>query len=397
MKKLFPILIGIALIALPSMAFAGVTGTPHDLGATEGPCISCHIPHGAQGGVGEFLWPSTPSSAYSDQRNLCVTCHDGNGTEPGFATVFDANLEQHKFPTAMSIPDCSGDSACHDVHNQGASGQFLQVGLTSGSFCITCHDATPYNANTLGDHTAGTEHEMTGGFSCENCHVIHGAPTQHASGGIAQPILLSDNLTGTYYGDFCISCHLGVAPDSMAFGDTSGTPRWYGGVASGDSAIYSEILVDGNELRHPTQGGVDAITGCNECHDPHQPTVTTPTNDFILTTNNKDSEFCISCHSGALTPPAKITIGDGSTHFVGVPSSDTINGNASPALPWADEIDDDGDVGADYANTTANMMVCETCHSVHRNGVTGPTDHIFFLRHTYAGSGLCGECHTDNI
>ncbi len=394
MKKLFPVLIGIALFALPSMAIAGVSGTLHDLGATEGPCISCHIPHGAQGGVGGFLWPSTPDGSYSDQRSLCVTCHDGTGDEPGFTTVFDLSLQQHKFPSVMSIPDCSGDDACHDVHNQGTDGQFLQVAQTSASFCITCHDATQWN-NTHGDHTAGTQHQMTGGFSCENCHVIHGAPADaNPVGGLTNPILWSSNSDGTNYGPFCVSCHQGTAPDTITFSDIL-----YGGTAASDTFTYTEIVVNGDELKHPTQGGNSgnpAITGCDECHDPHNSATAPTVYDFALIENNKDSDYCESCHSGLSGNPG-ITVGDGSTHYVGTGHPDTLNNGLSPALPWADEIDDDGDVGPDYTGATADMMVCETCHSVHRNGVAGPAGSTNFLRNTYASSTLCGECHTDNL
>jgi hypothetical protein len=53
-------------------------------------------------------------------------------------------------------------------------------------------------------------------------------------------------------------------------------------------------------------------------------------------------------------------------------------------------------VGADWAGATANRMVCETCHSVHRQGNAG-VEAEFFLRHENGASNqICQACHTDN-
>lgn len=398
MNRFFAILVGFAVIALSTTAIAGVTGTEHDLSTgNEGPCIYCHVPHGAAGGVGEYLWPTTPSSAYLDQRNLCVTCHDGAGSEPGFTTVFDATLQQHKFPSNMTTPDCSGDGACHDVHNQAvANNRFLSVTATGGSYCVTCHDATSFPGYTLDDQTAGTQHPMTGGFSCENCHIIHGAEVDaFPPSGVTHPILLESNSDGSgVNGTFCVSCHQGTAPGP----DTLDVGTIYGGVAASDTFTYVEATVDGTEDKHPTEGGDHggpAITGCNECHDPHNAATAPASYDFALQETNTDSDFCESCHSG-LTGDALVTVGDGSTHYIGLVDSAGMNSSTSPYLPWSDEIDDDGVVGPDYTSPSADWVVCESCHSVHRNALQGATG-TNFLRNTYQSSTICGQCHTDNI
>ena len=72
-----------------------------------------------------------------------------------------------------------------------------------------------------------------------------------------------------------------------------------------------------------------------------------------------------------------------------------MNNGLTPALPWANQIDEDGTAGSDYAGATANNMVCETCHSVHRQG--NATNPQYFLRHENGATNqLCRACHTLN-
>jgi predicted CXXCH cytochrome family protein len=273
------------------------------------------------------------------------------------------------------------------VHDN-TNGDFLAVD-TSGvdNPCEACHNATPAIANSWGDHTtaAGGNHQMTvGTFECNQCHTVHGATAQtNQIGTLTAPILLADNNT-TYYGDFCISCHSGTAPT----GGTVGA----GGVAASDQFNYAEVNNDGTELKHPTINTTGwagtGVGGCNKCHDVHNPGSTTT---HLLLASNIDSAYCMSCHDGASAPGT--TGGGGGSHYTGIPTNVSMNTlTAGNALPWADQIDDDGNVGDDYVGATANMMVCETCHSAHRAGADG-----YFLRNVNgATNAICSRCHVDN-
>ncbi len=379
-KKLITTTIVLACILVPMVALGGVAGSDHDLSAgAQELCFACHVPHNASG---DKLWSSTPSGTFSGVADLCYTCHDGSITTIGQGTVFNATLEQHLTVGA----DCSADDGCHDVHNQNpnGTGRFLLVTETNNSYCETCHDATPYTgAGALGDHTAGITHFTSGTFTCNQCHTIHGATAQTTQiGALTAPILLDDNNT-TYYGDFCVSCHNGTAPTAAAVGT--------GGVAATDVFDYSENVADGTETMHPTitVGGGTPVGGCNKCHDVHDPTGTAF--GYILMEDNANSTYCVSCHGAAGAPAV-----GANTHFVGIPSDANMNNGLTPAMPWANQIDEDGTAGVDWATATANNMVCETCHSVHRQGNQG-VDAEFFLRHENGNlNQICSSCHTAN-
>jgi len=375
-------MVGLSLLLLPSLVFAGVSGSDHDLtGSGERLCMTCHIPHNAQG---DKLWARTPSGTFGGVMDLCYTCHDGSVTSVGVTTVFDITKEQHLTVGA----DCSGSGACHDVHNQNpnGTGRFVVVTRTNNSYCETCHDATMFpGAEPLGDHTAGITHYTNGTtFTCNQCHSIHGTVAQTTNPpGLTNPILLVDNNPTTYYGAFCVSCHNGTAPPSPMPGT--------GGVAATDVYDYSESDFSGSETKHPTTAwnGVWGSPGCDKCHDAHDPTGTA--SGYILMTDNTDSGYCVSCHDGATAPAV-----GANTHYTGIPSDVNMNNGLSPALPWANQIDEDGNVGADWASATANMMVCESCHSVHRQGNTGVDANYFLRWENGATNQLCSACHTAN-
>lgn len=365
--KLALVLSSAVLVCMWGVSQAGIDGSDHDLGGKI--CQQCHIPHNAQG---EKLWFETPSGTFTGIQDLCYSCHDGSPSSTGQTTVFNASKEQHIGFGASG--DCD---ACHDPHEQNPllSGKFTHTDINAGAdgtYCTPCHDATPYAGNTLGDHTAGSQHYTSGTtFTCYQCHTLHGATPQSTNpAGLTNPILLADNEPGAYYGAFCISCHNGSAP-------SAGMPGT-GGVAASDVHDYTMAQVDGSETAHPTTAAT--IGGCDYCHDPHQPGATT---DHILLETNNDSAYCRSCHTGGGGTAI------GSSHPDNqVPSDVGMNSTTSPFLPWSDEINDDDLDGVDYAGATGDLVVCESCHSVHRKGTDGP-----LLRDANAANELCGSCH----
>lgn len=392
MRRLGLLTTALILLAFPVSSFAGVAGSDHDLTLSgEKLCFACHIPHNA---LGDKLWAQTPSGTFTGVQDLCYTCHDGSVTTVGSGTAFNAALEQH---TNVGT-DCSGAGACHDVHNQNpnGTGRFLVVSDADadGAYCDECHGATPFTgAEGLGDHTAGITHVTAGtapapaGFTCNGCHTPHGATAQTTNPpGLTNPILLEDNQSGAFYGEFCISCHNGVAPAEAVTGT--------GGIAAADVFDYSEATNDGTETKHPSTSttGTSPIGGCNACHDVHDPAGTEY--GYILKQDNTVSAFCTDCHtSGTLNAP----LVGANTHYTGVPTDITINNGLTPPLPYAQEIDDDGNPGGDWVGQPLlvnNAVVCETCHSVHRNGAASPGG--YFLRHENTNNEICQACHSAN-
>jgi predicted CXXCH cytochrome family protein len=380
-KRFLVITAGLAVLVTPVVGLAGIQGSDHDLtGTGEKLCFACHIPHNA---LGDKLWASTPSGTFTGVQDLCYTCHDGSVTSIGATTAFNTLLEQHITVGA----DCSGPSgSCHDVHNQNpnTTGRFLVVTETNNSYCETCHDATQFpGAEGLGDHTAGITHFTNGTtFTCVQCHSVHGATPQTTNpAGLTNPVLLDDNQPGAYYGDFCISCHNGTAPAEGTVGS--------GGVAATDVFDYSESTNDGTEWKHPTTSttGGTPVGGCDKCHDVHDPTGTAA--GYLLMADNTNSAYCLSCHSQAGAPAV-----GANTHYTGQPADVNMNSGLNPALPWANQIDEDGVAGADWASATANEMVCESCHSVHRQGFQ--TTPAYLLRDDNSNNEICQACHSTN-
>ncbi len=380
MSRLHLIIVGLVILAIPVAGLAGVAGSDHDLtGSGEKLCFACHIPHNA---LGDKLWGATAGAAFGGVADLCYTCHDGSVTSVGSGTVFNVALEQH----ATVGSDCSGPSgSCHDVHNQNpnSSGRFLVVTETNGSYCETCHDATQFpGAEALGDHTAGLTHDTNGTtFTCNQCHSVHGATPQTTNpAGLTNPVLLADNQPGAYYGAFCISCHNGTAPTPAVVGS--------GGVAASDVFDYAEGTADGTESKHPTitTATTNPVGGCNKCHDVHDPAGTAY--GYLLLADNANSAYCTSCHNAAGAPAV-----GGNTHPTGIPADVNMNSGLTPALPWANQVDEDGNVGADWGAATANHMGCETCHSVHREGYLAAPS--YFLRQDNTNNEICQACHID--
>jgi predicted CXXCH cytochrome family protein len=382
----------IALVVLISVFAFGesvqseIQGSDHDLsGAGTKLCDACHTPHNARG---EALWSSTTSGEFTGVADLCYSCHDGSITDVGSTTAFDPTKDQH----IMVGSDCSAADGCHDVHNQNPNmtGRFLVAGLNriNNSYCEPCHNETPFaGAEHLGVHNTANSHYTDGTtFICESCHSMHGAVMQTVNPlDLTNPILLSDDNVGESYGEFCVSCHDGIAPPPAVPGT--------GGVASIDPFDYTETVNDGTQSKHPTYttGGSHPIDGCGACHVEmcrNAPALEL----YDLKQNNTNSAYCVSCHSTGGAPH----LGD-NTHFSqGVPSDPSMNDGISPPLPWSNEIDEDGNPGPDWVSATTNMMTCETCHSVHRQGFTG-VDAGYLLRYPDDNlNTLCRACHTDN-
>ena len=164
----------------------------------------------------------------------------------------------------------------------------------------------------------------------------------------------------------------------------------YPKIAASDAMNYAETDLGPDANQHPTYSTTSgqAVSGCNHCHNVHDANEATPP-AYLLYADNTDSAYCTSCHSAAGAP--SVTGGGGATHFTGVPTVAIDNSGFIPYLPFADDLDEDGTVGQDWSTATANSMICETCHSVHRNGQIG-----YALRQTnYANSTLCTTCHNN--
>ncbi len=383
-KRILLTLVALSLLTAP--AFAAVSGSAHDIGGSK-QCEACHVPHNAS--QTDKLWAGTAGTGYTDVGNLCWTCHNASGIANTVSVdVMNTSLRNHLHGGASSITDCSGVDACHDVHTQNpnATGKFLQVAAQNGSYCQTCHDGTAPNAvgadfsaaDAQGDHTsAATNHELTA-VNCEDCHDVHGAAVQTTSTEDTK-ILRADNTNG-YWGGVCVACHeTGVLTGASA-------------VSSDVWGFYTQATNDGSELTHPTTATAEGAhpgfqaDGCNVCHDVHGANFA----DKLLPENNANSQSCVVCHSSGGNGP---DVGTSTHPTPDMSAQNTRNQGGTNAMPWAQQIDEDGVGGADWAAATTDLMVCETCHSVHGRGVGTESDH--FLRNANDDNQICTVCHAN--
>ena len=366
MIKFLPVYIALGVLFFtPCISYAGVANSPHDMystgkGTNPNVCSYCHIPHNA---AGDKIWSDwgnevqLTGGSSTVIGNMCYTCHDGTVTDVGQNTVFNTYYQQHEISAGK---DCN---MCHTVHDN-TNGMFSIVPKTQSTntamatYCETCHDSTMYTgAEALGDHLAGTEHPYKddGGvldWSCNICHMMH-AGAQGSTEEVSNPILrvtITDSI-------FCQWCHY----DKMS--------------VEGDGVTQ-------DHTQHPANLGYFNSWGkveCRSCHDVHQPDVTGRA--ALLVDDNVDSAFCVTCHeeTSTINGPA---IG-GNSHPVG--AAFTTIGDT----PSGSDIDDDDDGSPDYPGNS-EVIVCETCHSVHDKNADAPA-----LRVTNEASALCVNCHSD--
>lgn len=209
MKKLIVLLV-LAVIASP--AFAGVSGTPHDLSttasttATDEICVFCHTPHGSAG-TGNLLWNRSFGSstfAASDLYNSLTLESTSNPNTT--ATV----------PTVVAASDAPLCLSCHDG-SQTLSALTNPPNAVSGTLAVTEAIQAATNGVNLGtsmtnDHPIGMNYADAAGSDagiiagaapylnngnmwCSSCHDVH----DNSNG----EFLLVDNAGS----NLCLTCH----------------------------------------------------------------------------------------------------------------------------------------------------------------------------------------------
>lgn len=391
MCKLKVIIMGVAIILLPTFGFTGVTGSDHDLSfanrldaagsITINKCMSCHTPHGAEN-QGQLWNIGTSVATIGD---LCNSCHDGTIETVG-AAVF-TTPSKHLNADGTSATDkalCSGTDgeSCHDVHNQNpnTTGKFL----VSGTNCQTCHVLG--NAAGAPVRAGAGNHDQTN-VTCTTCHAgttVHSNPTTVTQSGSAETEagswLLNVDNRNTYWGGACVACHEGTAPYVGVLPINGLTTGTYDNNAQASTQRHSTRGDSGDH------GIAAAMTGCNECHYMHDGSAS---NEQGLREINGDSAYCISCHDGTPGP----SVGS-NTH----PAGPTETGYTTQVtnFPDGNNVNDDPRAGNnDYGSLgTDNAIICETCHSVHRDP-TGDGD-PFLRGNNTAANEICASCHTTN-
>lgn len=188
-------LIPIILLAIGTIAIAGIRNSKHDLrpsssdsgqditGLTE-ICKPCHVPHNGRNSDDGLLWNHTyTTSAFvfydgttgpiTGESKLCLGCHDGvtgvdnyrggpnnnTGMIASYANltlnlqddhpvgiIYPANgtvgfNNQESVTSTLKLPNGNVEcSSCHNPHdNTTGNGKFQRIDNTGSILCLTCH------------------------------------------------------------------------------------------------------------------------------------------------------------------------------------------------------------------------------------------------------------------
>jgi predicted CXXCH cytochrome family protein len=201
------LVVATALIALPTIAFAGIAGSAHDLSLGLGGgeiCNICHTPHDADATVSDApLWDHavTATAAFtlyssttldatvgqpSGVSKLCLSCHDGTvavdafGGAAGTTLIGAIGTGSGDFGT-----DLSNDHPISFTYNTALSG-------TDGEL----FDPSTDLSGLPGGGTIAADMLFSDQMECASCHDVHNA-VPHDN------LLLMDNAGSA----LCLTCH----------------------------------------------------------------------------------------------------------------------------------------------------------------------------------------------
>lgn len=235
-----------ALAILPLAAFAGVTGTKHDLsvsstyvtstGGNVPVCKYCHTPHSAM--ATKLLWNHTDTAAT---------------TYTWATTTFSSGTP---VPSAITY-NTKKCFACHD--GTVALGALLQLnGLTAATF-----GGTDVSAGKL---IAGTGQDIVNPAAMDGNHPVSipypGSPAAYNG------ITTVASLVG-YFAETATGC---TSPSGLC-------------TTAATNGVKVNLIKD---TVNPTAYGIE----CSSCHDPHD-----TTNGYFLRVTNTGSAICLACHN----------------------------------------------------------------------------------------------------
>jgi len=189
MKKLLMLSLLIVLV-MAVAAFAGLSGTPHQLISGGEICVACHTPHGAvSSSVGPLWNRSQASQTYSPLYNsatfnmgptatpgaqslACLTCHNGvastlvNGSGPGVGNA------------ALYAINAAGTSG--GIDNYSYANPFANIGLDLsndhpiGFLYNAAADLQGNNFPTAVNGVIASVYPLyAGNMECATCHDVH--------------------------------------------------------------------------------------------------------------------------------------------------------------------------------------------------------------------------------
>ncbi|WP_025321054.1 cytochrome c3 family protein [Deferrisoma camini] len=403
-----------ASLAFAAGAWAGVTGSKHDMDALglspagvtgRGVCSYCHVPHGAKG---DRLWAGAPSSGYGVVANLCGTCHldstlmqgRNSGTKMFNQVGLDDNLadtthmytesslDTGRFADGNNLSgsgmDYAGDggdiecTSCHNPHNN-ADGErpFLASGNTIFTLCSKCHSGR-VNQSLSGSGTGLMWDNSNGDGG--STHPVNIAAD---SGSADRPVTLPAVLSFVYDDTATNSGSLATAPSWVLGGHVDGS--------NNISCVTCHVVhgwdPDANQIT-PT-GLADSVPATDALADE---VIDTDNAGLLGVTGAVD--LCTACHSmnPGGTDPSHPVYTD-ATYRGSVTGNDLEIDSAS----WLNN-ETTGTTSAVYgAGASGNVVGCASCHDTHYGQEGTPILAQTDAANAGMDSGFCQGCHTGTI
>lgn len=276
------------------------TAAAQDGGRAVESCVTCHSQLG-----GSFAAPvdSFPEDVHARKGFGCVSCHGGNGTDPGL-TAMDPEEGFVGKPERADVPLLCG--RCHSdatfmkrfnptlrvdqvpeyltsVHGR----RLMEAGDENVATCVSCHPAHSIRPPT---DPKSSVHPLRIADLCGSCHAdstrmaAYGIPTdqrEQYETSVHHRLLAED---GDLSAPTCNDCHgnHGAAPPGVS---------WVGNVCGQCHALMADLFAGS---RHAETFTFLGLPGCVTCHGNHAVAVT---GDTLL--GAADGAVCNRCHTEA--------------------------------------------------------------------------------------------------
>ena len=342
------------------------SAAPHGAYAEDSSfCALCHSAHTSSSTATLAQEPGASAAptrfgllqgSVSIDAQLCFSCHDGTS-----ASDIRRYYEDPSRTSRHTVGANDGDlvcSNCHDVHSAEQTGSVKGLlrsnGVVSGNkYCYTCHGATA--GATVGGDLRGFE-------------------------GSAHATAVVDSTAGSKV--VCLGCHVGHSSREARLFPYSGDDRCLGCHSNSTSSasgvdIDQRLSGDGADTRHDLRAADSSSTGslltCENCHEPHVSSATTPCVDpdnpsnisGIPTTGTAGVTFCLKCHDSGLPTsvdtsgwaPAPLAAGGAtSTANIAAVWSTNFHGGGTSTNPR---------LLPTMGYAAGDSLTCEACHDPH--------------------------------
>jgi len=264
--------LAVAMLAISSVATAGIANTKHNFGKT------------ANTGNSGSGWNWTNGTT-----EICVFCHTPHGADDSAAApLWNRSIGSNTYTMYSTLGTSTLDATDQQLNGSGS------ISLA----CLSCHDGTQAMDAMMNTPGGGNESVLVGFYDLPDNTGLNGwVEFQSMSEISAEIIYLGTDLSN----DHPVAIQYAGAGGANVDGDfktavAGGGSFYLEGVGADGSTANSAGLDKGDMKLYTATGGTligQALVECATCHDPHSENTT-----FLRNTQgNENSATCLSCHT----------------------------------------------------------------------------------------------------